>query len=227
MKKTIIILLLIIPIITYSQSYKGLYAEVKYDNLTGTDAELLETDMQGLGSINLNYGYYYGYTFGDGSIQPRISGGLGIATKVYRFKNDYVFVDQNNNLLFQEDNANHEYDDGFFSYAKSKLYHYSLRFYPELSFILFDKVMISGGPVIDMRLYIFYKNKYKIGDKFYADEMRKNQHFENDLINIGWKGNVGFRRIGICATYMTTKLFGGDNAPEVYPMEIGIYLRTK
>ncbi len=227
MKKLLSILFILLPVIAYSQGFKGFYAEIKYDNFMGTDAEMFETDVQGLGSINSNYGFYRGYAIGSDAFELRMSGGLGLATKVYRFKNDYIFINQNDELLFQADDPAHEYDDGFFAYAKSKFYHYCLRFNPEIGFLLFDKILISGGPVIDMRLFIKQKNKYKIEDEFYSSELRRNEHFENELFNIGWKANLGFRRIGFTATYMTTPVFGGDNAPEINPVEFGVYFRTK
>ena len=227
MKKIILVFLLFIPVILYSQSYSGAYFDIKYDNFTGSDATDFETDMQGFGSINSNVGFYVGKKFGEGAIQPLFDLGLGLATKIYRFKNDYVFGNQNDQLVFVPGNPTHEYSSGFFSYSKSKLYYYAVRLHLEVGFVLFDKVLLSGGPLVDTRLYIYQKNKYKIEDKFYSDELRRNKHFENDIFNIGFKGNIGFKKIGLSASYMTTPFFGGEDAPELNPIEVGFYIRTK
>jgi hypothetical protein len=224
--KKMLLLLLLCPCFCYSQFISGEHVELKYDNFIGSGSSDFKTDMQGFGSINYNCGYDFNYSFGNGTVNPFINVGLGLATKIFRFKNDWIFDNQNGQLSFRSDDPSHVYSTDFFSYSKSKLNNSYFRFNPEIGIKISNTIMISGGPVIDVRLFIYQKNKYKIGDYRYSNELRRNNHFDSNLFHFGWKVNLGTPAIGVFATYMTTPFFKGTTFQDVYPLEIGIYFRN-
>jgi len=217
--------MLLIPNLLFAQKEIGAHYEFKHDNFVGDDSEVFETEMQGLGSLNMNLGWDISYTFGKSAIRPFINFGFGYASKIFRFQNDLVFNKIDDQLIITPDFEMHEYNENFFSYSKSKLYNYYFRFNPEFGINFSDKFMFSTGPVFDIRLYIYQKNKFKIGDKYYSEELRRNSHFDSDLLHIGWRVNIGSPAVGFYCTYMTTPMFGGSDAPDIYPIEIGIYTR--
>ena len=225
MKNLLLILLTTIPTALFAQFQSGGYTELKYDNFRGPDADVFQTEVQGFGSINFNEGGYIGYSFGKGLIKPHLYLNMGVTNKIYRFKNDYVFTRQNGQLEFLPDDASHEYTSNFFGYSKSKLNNYYIRLNPEFGFTLFDAVLISGGPVLDFRYYIYSRNKYKMDEYRYNDEQRRNNHFKTPFMHFGWKVNFGTRWFGVFATYMTTPFFKESDAPQIYPITFGIYTR--
>ena len=223
--KKIIILLLLCPNLIYAQFFSGGHFELKYDNFTGSDSKDYQTNMQGFGSINMNFGYDLKYSIGKGAIKPFLNFGLGYASKIFRFKNDWIFEDQDGQLIFQPDELTHSYSEDFFSYSKSKLYNYYIRLNPEFGFTMFNALLISGGPIIDLRVYIFQKNKYKIDDTRYSNELRRNNFFNSNLFHFGWRVNFGTPLVGVFGTYIITPFFKEDTSPEISPIEIGIYFR--
>ncbi len=225
LRACLILILFFAPFTSWAQlEYSG-YLEFKYDNFQGADADDFQTDLQGLGSINASVGGYLGYTFGEGPLQPFINLGLGFVGKNFRFENDYTFAAINDELFFVPDLPNREYGEGFFTLDQSKLHNFYFRLNPELGFKLVDNIMISGGPVIDLRLFIYQNNRYKVDGARVSTDLLRNDHFDSEFIHFGWKGNIGTPSFGAFATYMMTPIMNRLANAEVYPWSVGIYFR--
>lgn len=209
---------------------KGLRSDMglSYNFFVGPDNDDFTTTIRGFGS---------GFMFdGSGRVSKDIvqlgtdnanlTIGIGAALMKYRFSENIVFANENDEFSYFKDNdPAHDYGSGFFSYGKSKLV--TLNFFApvSLNFHLGD-FMISGTGLAEFYLTGKHKRKFK-NDGEKVKTVIRNDEFNDFPINKTKLGvgamflhkptgvNLGF-------TYMVTPFFKENQGPEINEMRISV-----
>lgn len=209
---------------------KGLRSDMglSYNFFTGPDNDDFTTTIHGFGSGFLLDGS--GRVSKDivqlGTNKANLTIGLGASLMKYRFSENIVFGNENDEFSYFIDNdPDHDYGSGFFSYGKSKLV--TLNFFTpvSLNFHLGD-FMISGTGLAEFYLNGKHKRKFKNEGERVKTVIR-NDEFNDFPINKTKLGvgalflhkptgvNLGF-------TYMVTPFFKENQGPEINEMRISV-----
>lgn len=201
-----------------------------YNFFVGPDSKDFQTTIKGFGSgflLDLFTGRYSSDLMTMGWEKVNLSVGLGIAITKYRFEENLV-LDKNDNgdvEIYIDENPEHDYQNTFFGYGKSKIVYGSLFTPVNLNFTL-GKVRLSAGAMLDFYIAGKHKRKYiEDGDK--KKIKVGNSEFRNYNISktkLGYSGRIEHVPTGlnISVTYMYTPFFNDSSMPEINEMRIAI-----
>jgi hypothetical protein len=210
---------------------------ITFNLMVGDDASRLATTTQGFGSIsgltlldNIHLRSKILFRTGN-STGVFLSTGFGFIAKKYRFADNLVFENRNNQLLFYPDpNPNHEYSSNFFSYSKSKLVLTYFRIPLGVGFSSLnyttkkENFNISGGLVFDVLAGAKHKLKYTEAKEDKIDVLRTNSNIYAMPFQVGAQLRIEmFNGLGLYGAYMLNSMFQQGKGPNTNGLEIAIY----
>ncbi len=202
---------------------------ISYNFFLGDDASDFSTTITGFGSGFIFDAFTGRYSFDFitvGTDAINMSLGIGLAISKYRFSENIVFEKTADQVTYStDDNSDHNYGSGFFSYGKSKLVYGS--FYIPLNLnITIKELYFSAGVLIDQYISGKLKRKFKengknqvivVGNNDFNDYfLNKTKYGCNALIV---HKNSGF---GLGFTYMVTPFFEKDKGPTLNEARISL-----
>ncbi len=200
-----------------------------YNFFVGKDSELFQTTVKGFGSgflFDIFTGRYSSDLVSLGWEKVNISMGLGIAITKYRFEENLVFEKVDDIVsVYIDPNENHDYQNTFFGYGKSKVVYGSLFTPVYLNFNL-GNFRLSGGALLDFYISGKHKRKYiedgekkkiKVGNSDFTK-------YNISKTKLGYSGRIEHipTGINISITYMSTPFFNKSSMPEINEMRIAI-----
>lgn len=200
-----------------------------YNFFVGPDSKDFQTTIKGFGSgflLDLFTGRYSSDFVTMGWEKFNLSMGLGIAITKYRFEKNLVLRKDGENVKVEiDDNPDHDYQNTFFGYGKSKIVYWSL-FTPVNLNLTLGKIRLSAGAMLDFYISGKHKRKYiENGDK--KKIKVGNSEFTNYNISktkLGYSGRIEHLPSGlnITVTYLQTPFFNSSSMPEINEMRIAI-----
>ena len=193
---------------------------IAYNFFTGPDAADFRTSINGFGSgflFDIFTGRYSLDLITVGSETANLSLGVGLAINKYRFADNLVIGNENDQIVYEEDpDPNHDYVNTFFGYGKSKLV-YSSVYFPLNLDVSLGPMHFSAGGFIDLYLSGKLKRKFKAeGEKEVV--LVKNEEFRDYPLNhtkYGVNALLMHKKsgVGMGFTYMITPFFQEDHGP--------------
>ncbi len=192
-----------------------------YNFFVGDDAEDFTTTINGFGSgffdIFTGRMSFDLITIGWKSFNVSLGAGVGISK--YRFSENIVLEKTTHQVVYYyDDNPEHDYGNGFFSYGKSKLIVGS--FYVPVNLnISLGELHFSAGGFVDQYLSGKHKRKFKVGDDK-EKVMIRNDEFNDSYLNklkYGVKALIFHKKsgFGMGFTYLLTPFFEEDKGPDL------------
>jgi hypothetical protein len=214
---------------------------ITFNLMAGPDASRLATTTQGFGSISGlvlvdNIHLRSKILFRTGSASGVfLTTGFGFIAKKYRFADNLVFENRNNQLLFYPDpNPNREYSSNFFSYSKSKLILTYFRIPLGIGFSSLnyttkkENLNISGGLVFDVLTGAKHKLKYTENNQDKIDVLRTNSNIHAAPFQVGAQLRIEmFNGLGLYGAYMLNSMFQQGKGPDTNGLEVAIYYAAK
>lgn len=195
---------------------------IAYNFFLGDDAEDFRTSINGFGSgfiFDIFTGRYSFDLITIGYDAINVSAGAGVAISKYRFSEDIV-LEKNGDIVdyYIDNDPDHDYGEGFFSYGKSKLVTGSVYFPANINISL-GQLYFSAGALVDFYLSGKHKRKFKDNgskkkvvirnDDFNNYNLNKTKYGVNALIVHKKSG------IGVGFTYMLTPFFEDNLGPQI------------
>ncbi len=200
----------------------------QYNFFIGEDAELMQTTLKGLGSIN-STGYMDAQLVRPLNAEKAsglfVGGGVGLYYKKFRFKNNLVLENIGDVLTPRMDDPS-LYSDGFFSYSKSKLVVFTATLQPEIGFYAAKKKFAIGvAPRIDFAIGAKHKRKFKLNDEKTKFKDTGVNMYDVNPVQIGLNVRIGTLKNGLEAAYMFSPFFASASSPQVQTVSLGFYTR--
>lgn len=199
-----------------------------YNFFVGDDAEDFQTSINGFGSgflLDIFTGRYSIDLISIGWDVFNLSAGAGVAISKYRFAEDIILEKTANDYInwYIDDDPDHDYGSGFFSYGKSKLVTGSAYFPAHLNLSL-GKLFFSAGALVDVYVSGKHKRKFKDdgskkkivirNDDFNNYNLNKTKYGVNALILHKASG------VGVGFTYMLTPFFQEGKGPDLNEVRV-------
>ncbi|MDW8159338.1 MAG: hypothetical protein RML72_10765 [Bacteroidia bacterium] len=214
---------------------------ITFNLMVGEDASRLATTTQGFGSISglvlIDNIHLRSKVLFRTSNQTGffVSSGIGFIAKKYRFAENLVFENRNNQLVFYPDpNPNHQYSTNFFSYSKSKLVLTYFRIPLAIGFSVLnyttkkEHLNISTGVIFDVLTGAKHKLKYTEDGEDKMDVLRTNSNIHASPFQLGVQARIEmFNGLGLYGAYMLTPMFQENKGPRTNALEVAIYYAAK
>ena len=205
-------------------------SNAQYNFFVGTDANQLNTSVKGFGSISfpsfmLNQSKIMGTPMS--KFRKFYSINIGFNWKQWRLADNQSLVKDDNKVIKVKPHPFEEkYNNGFFSYSKSKLVTGVIRIRPEFGFTTSNKKFSIGtGPLFEFTLAAKHKRKfYDNGSK--SKMIQKGVEYYNlNWFQFGWGASIGTYHFGAFSYVMLTPMFKEELGPKVNAAEVGLYWR--
>ncbi|MEA3444299.1 MAG: hypothetical protein U9R19_06175 [Bacteroidota bacterium] len=240
MKKTLLVLVICLLQIAFSLDSFAQFkidfdatnrteGSLAYNFFVGDDADMFQTTIKGFGSgflLDMFTGRYSSDMVSMGWEKFNLTMGLGIAITKYRFEENLVLEKVGDNVnIFIDTDPNHDYQNTFFGYGKSKIVYGSL-FTPVNLNLILGKMKFSAGAMLDFYISGKHKRKYiedgekkkiKVGNSDFSK-------YNLSKTKLGLNGRIEYIPLGlnISVTYMATPFFNDSSMPEINEMRIAI-----
>lgn len=192
------------------------YSEIGYNHFLGAP-NTLRGSVEGLGSIKINTNFFPRLRIGSALYVGM--GLFGLAIREVRFEEPVrLFRTEDGALGYEIDSLPGSVR------AKSKLQLGYYRFPIEVG-VLHRKFHIAVFGYGEVLLWAKHKRKYREGSELSRFVEYGNRTFRTDPLQYGVGARLGYRGVGVFATYALSPLWKAGQGPEkVQPLQVGIYL---
>ncbi|MCX7606795.1 MAG: outer membrane beta-barrel protein [Bacteroidia bacterium] len=190
------------------------YQELGYNQFLGIP-DTLRNSVEGLGSIKINLSWLPHLRIGSALY---IGAGFGVAIRETRFEEPIsLYKTASNTFGYTLDSLPPSVQ------AKSKFQLGYLRIPLEMGFLYkkFNFAVFGFGEAL---LWAKHKRKYREGSDLTRAVVYGNHNFRTNPLQYGVGARVGYKGIGLFATYNLSSLWEGQNGPaNVRALQAGIY----
>lgn len=192
------------------------YTELGYNHFLGVP-DTLRGSLEGAGSIKINSNFFPRLRIGS-AVYVGV-GLFGLAIREVRFEEPVrLFRTEGGALGYQIDSLPGSVR------AKSKLQLGYYRFPIELG-LLYKKFHFAVFGYGEMLLWAKHKRKYREGSELFRFVEYGNRTFRTEPFQYGVGARIGYRGIGVFATYSLSPLWKAGKGPEnVLPFQAGLYI---